>query len=92
MWFSEETRAAYEQGIEPAVSEAAFKPIRIDRKGHNNEIPDEKVAEIRDSQFVVADFTKQRPGVYYEAGFAMGLGRPVIWCCRKDDIGNLEQG
>jgi len=90
MWFSDETRAAYEHGIEPAVSDAGFTPIRIDRKEHNNEIPDEIIAEIRNAQFIVADFTGQRQGVYYEAGFAMGLGRPVIWCCRKDDIGKLH--
>jgi hypothetical protein len=90
MWFSQETRAAYEKGIEPAVSESGFKPIRIDRKEHNNEIPDEIIAEIRNAQFMVADFTGQRTGVYYEAGFAMGLGRPVIWCCRRDEIGKLH--
>jgi hypothetical protein len=60
MWFSEETRAAYEKGIEPAVSDAGFKPIRIDRKEHNNEIPDEIIAEIRNAQFMVADFTGQK--------------------------------
>jgi nucleoside 2-deoxyribosyltransferase len=48
------------------------------------------MAEIRNSQFIVADFTGQRAGVYYEAGFAMGLGRPVIWCCRKDDVDKLH--
>jgi hypothetical protein len=90
MWFSDQTRDAYEHGIEPAISEAGFKPIRIDRKEHNNEIPDEIIAEIRNSEFMVADFTGQRAGVYYEAGFAMGLGRRVIWCCRKDEIGNLH--
>jgi hypothetical protein len=90
MWFSDETRAAYEEGIELAVSKAGFKPIRIDRKEHNNEIPDEIIAEIRNSQFMVADFTGQRAGVYYEAGFAMGLGRPVVWCCRKDEIRKLH--
>jgi hypothetical protein len=90
MWFSEETRAAYERGIEPAILEAGFKAIRIDRKEHNNEIPDEIIAEIRNSEFMVADFTGQRPGVYYEAGFAVGLGRKVIWCCRKDEISKLQ--
>jgi hypothetical protein len=86
MWFSEKTRAAYENGIEPAVRDAGFDAIRIDKKEHNNEIPDEIIAEIRNCQFMVADFTGQRAGVYYEAGFAMGLGRPVIWCCCKDEI------
>jgi len=90
MWFSEETRAAYEGGIEPAIKDAGFKPIRVDLKEHNNEIPDEIIAEIRDCEFMVADFTGQRAGVYYEAGFAMGLGRKVIWCCRKNEIDKLH--
>jgi len=90
MWFSEDMREAYELGIEPAVKAAEFKPIRIDRKEHNNEIPDEIMKEIRNAQFVVADFTGQRNGVYYEAGFAMGLGRPVIWTCREDHIRELH--
>jgi hypothetical protein len=90
MWLSEDTRAAYEGGIEPAISRAGFKPIRIDLKEHNNEITDEIMAEIRNSEFIVADFTGQRAGVYYEAGFAMGLGRKVIWCCRKDEISKLH--
>jgi hypothetical protein len=90
MWFSEATREAYDAGIVPAVSEAGFTPIRIDQKEHNNEITDEIMAEIRNCQFMVADFTGQRAGVYYEAGFAMGLGRPVIWCCRKDEIDKLH--
>jgi hypothetical protein len=90
MWFSTDTTAAYESGIEPAVREAGFIPIRIDLKEHNNEIPDEIIAEIRNCEFMVADFTGQRAGVYYEAGFAMGLGRRVIWCCRQDQIGQLH--
>jgi hypothetical protein len=90
MWISDETRVAYEGGIVPAVLESGFKPTRIDQKEHNNEIPDEIIAEIRNSEFMVADFTGQRPGVYFEAGFAMGLGRKVIWCCRKDEIDKLH--
>jgi hypothetical protein len=90
MWFSDETRTAYEHGIEPAIKDAGFRPMRIDRKEHNNEIPDEILAEIRNSEFMVADFTGQRAGVYYEAGFAMGLGRKVIWCCRQDEIDRLH--
>jgi len=34
----------------------------------------------------VADFTGSRGGVYFEAGFALGLGIPVIWSCRKNDV------
>jgi hypothetical protein len=90
MWFADETRAAYEGGIEPAISDAGFVAVRIDRKEHNNEIPDEIISEIRNCEFMVADFTGQRSGVYYEAGFAMGLGRKVIWSCRKNEIEKLH--
>ena len=32
-----------------------------------------------------SDFTGNRGGVYYEAGFAHGLGLPVIFMCRDGD-------
>ena len=35
-------------------------------------------------------FTGHRGGVYFEAGFALGLGREVIWTCRKDDMKDLH--
>jgi nucleoside 2-deoxyribosyltransferase len=42
------------------------------------------------SRFLIADFTEQRPGVYFEAGFAIGLGLPVFWFVRKDDLDNVH--
>jgi nucleoside 2-deoxyribosyltransferase len=67
-----------------------MEPVRIDRVHHNEKICDKVVAEIRMCQFLVADVTLQRPGVYFEAGFAMGLGRAVIWSCREDDLKNVH--
>ena len=86
MSFDPSLNDAYELGIRVAVIECKFQPIRIDLEHHNEKICDRILAEIRRSQFVVADFTLQRAGVYFEAGFAMALGRPVIWTCHKDDI------
>lgn len=43
------------------------------------------VAEIRKSSFLIADFTGDRGGVYFEAGFAKGLGIPVIFSCKKGE-------
>ena len=45
---------------------------------------------IMKSRFVVADFTDQRNGVYYEAGFAKGLGLPVIQTCMSEDFNNMH--
>jgi hypothetical protein len=86
MWFDEQMGSAWEDGFYPAIDGAGYVPQRIDRKEHVNKICDEIIAEIRRSRFVVADFTGQRGGVYYEAGYAGGRDIPVIWTCRKDDF------
>ena len=79
MWFDPGMDDAYEQGIGPTIAEdAGFKSIRIDAVEHTGKIDDRMIAEIRDSQFLVADFTGHRGGVYFEAGYAIGLGLPVI--------------
>lgn len=102
MWFDDSMQVAYEEGIRPAIIEAGYDVVRIDRKEHNNKIDDEIIAEIRRSRFVVADFTCSianiegtpvtiaRGGVYYEAGFAQGLGIPVIWTVRADQISHVH--
>ena len=68
--------------------------MRIDRKADVNKIDDEIIAEIRRSRFLVADFTHgedgARGGVYFEAGFAYGLGLPVIYSCRADMVEQLH--
>jgi len=55
-------------------------------------ISDEIIAEIRRSRFVVADYAGQANGVYFEAGFALGLGLTVIPTCRADEVGKLHFG
>ena len=39
--------------------------------------------EIRDAAFVIVDLTHSNPGAYWEAGYAEGLGKPVIYICKK---------
>ena len=39
--------------------------------------------QIRDSAFVIADLTHDNRGAYWEAGYAEGLGKPVIYICEK---------
>lgn len=41
-------------------------------------------AQIRDSAFVIVDLTHDNAGAYWEAGYAEGLGKPVIYICQKD--------
>jgi len=82
MWFDQSVNSVYENGIEVAVRDCGYRPLRIDQKEHNNKIDDEIIPEIKRSKFIVADFTsepdKPRGGVYFEAGYAMGMGIPVV--------------
>jgi len=90
MWFSDDMNDAYDNGLQIGVLDAGYEPVRIDRVEHTNKIDDEIIASIRASAFIVADFTGHRAGVYFEAGFAMGLGMPVVWTCREDEIEDLH--
>jgi hypothetical protein len=83
MWFSETVKPLYERCIAPAIGKAGYEPMIMNRLEHVNRIDDEIEVQIKGSKFVVADFTGQRGGVYYEAGFARGLGKPVIWTAHK---------
>jgi hypothetical protein len=86
MWFDKSMDDLYADAIEPAIRDAGYDPLRIDRHEHVNRIDDEIIAQIRRSRFMVADFTGQRYGVYFEAGMMMGLGRTVIWLCDKKEL------
>ncbi len=90
MWFSQEMRPFWENGFRPALQQSGFTPLRIDLLEHNRKIDDQIIAEIKRSSLMIADFTGNRGGVYFEAGFALGLGLPVIWTCRKDHIDDLH--
>lgn len=90
MWFSEGMQQVYDEAISAGIVKAGYLPHRVDLREHNEKIDDEIIAQIRRSRFVLADFTGHRGGVYYEAGFAKGLGLEVIWSCREDDLEKLH--
>lgn len=90
MWFDQSLRDAWTNGFDPGIRGAGFQPIRIDNKDYVSGITDEIMAEIRRSRFVVADYTGQVNGVYFEAGFALGLGLTVIPTCRADEVPKLH--
>ena len=76
--------------IEEACDACGFKAYRVDLEEHNEKICDKIIAGIKSSRFVIADFTGQRHNVYYEAGFAKGMGLEVIWCCKENEKDNLK--
>ena len=86
MNFDKEFNDIYDRAIDLACDACGFKAHRVDKIEHNEKICDKIISEIRKSRFVIADFTGQKHGVYFEAGYAQGIGLPVIFLCRKDEI------
>jgi nucleoside 2-deoxyribosyltransferase len=72
------------------IRAAGWVPIIIDREEFTDKVDDEIVARIRQCRFVVADMTNQRQNVYFEAGYAEGLGKPIVWSCRQDQLEGLH--
>ena len=86
MSFDESMDRAWSEGIKPALDSVGYRPHRVDMDPHLERIDAKIQADIKDSRFLVADVTGQRQGVYFEAGYAMGLGLPVIWTVHCDEI------
>lgn len=47
--------------------------------------------EIRRCRFLIADLSDDNAGAYWEAGFAEGLGKPVIYICRSRSNGEEKK-
>jgi len=90
MWFDSSMSDFYEKGIKPAIEKAGYVSVRIDLQEFNNKICDEIISEIKSCKFLVSDFSGQRSGVYFEAGYAMGEGKAVIFTVKEDDVKNLH--
>lgn len=70
--------------IRPAVQDTGFNLYRLDDAPKAGLIDDRLRVEIRTSRFLIADLTHENAGAYWEAGFAEGLGKPVIYTCEKN--------
>jgi hypothetical protein len=85
MTFDPDLEWIYIESIAPAIEEAGYQPLILSRQEHADRVDERIVLELNRSRFVVAEFAQHRPSVYFEAGYAVGRGLPVIWACRADD-------
>lgn len=90
MSFSDSLNPIYENAIKLAIESCGYLPFRVDKTEHNEKICDRIEAAIRQSRFMVADFTENKHGVYYEAGMAKGLNLQIVWCVKESEIGALH--
>lgn len=83
-------KPAYE-ALKKGAAEAGFhleNPLLAEPKSGN--IIDHLKVEIRRAKFLVADLTGGNSGVYWEAGFAEGLGRKVIYTCEDSHFDKIH--
>lgn len=76
--------------IKPAVSQIGYD-LRDARDIARSGLIDNIMREqIRDAAFVLVDLSHGNKGAYWEAGYAEGLGKPVLYICEAkvfDDVG-----
>lgn len=70
--------------IKPAVQEGTgYELLDLRNVARAGVIDNIMREQIRDAAFVLVDLTHDNSGAYWEAGYAEGLGKPVIYLCEK---------
>lgn len=84
----DDTTKPYREAIRKSITNTGFQAVLIDEVHIESDktIPDKIFTGIRQSKFCIADFSLHRNGVYFESGFALGLGKPVIYLCEKEQM------
>jgi hypothetical protein len=85
MSFHEDLDVAYHTGIRLGIEDAGLDPRRMKEIATTEKICDRLLAEIRAAECIVADLTRFRPNVLFEAGYALALVKPVIYTCQADE-------
>jgi hypothetical protein len=73
----------YYEYLKPAVKQTGFELKRIDEEPPAGLIDNRLRLEISKSRFLIADLTNCNRGVYWEAGYAEGQNKPVIYTCEE---------
>lgn len=71
-----------------AVAQTGFRLTKLNDEQRAGLIDDQLRVQIRRSRFLIADLTHANNGAYWEAGFAEGLGIPVIYTCKQSVFDN----
>lgn len=69
--------------IKRATAQHGIEAVRVDEIEHSKKITDVILEQLRGSRFLVCDISTERPNVYYELGFAHGIGKEVILVARE---------
>jgi len=76
--------------ISQAITDAGFEPKCIKNEHFDEIIMNKALGEIRESGFVVVDLTGDSSNVLFEAGFAYGLSKKIIFVCKEENKGDAK--
>jgi hypothetical protein len=68
-----------------AVAETGFALKRVDDEPKPGLIDVRMRVQITQARFLIVELTNANSGAYWEAGFAEGQGKPVIYLCREGE-------
>lgn len=69
--------------IRQAANNCGLHAERVDEVQSNERITDRLLESIRKAEYVVADLTNAKPNVFYEAGYAYGIGKTPIYIAKE---------
>ena len=72
-----------EKVVKPTVNGMGYDLVDMNKK-RAGIIDNIMRNRIREAKFVIADLTHDNNGAYWEAGYAEGIGKPVIYICEKE--------
>lgn len=78
MQFTDEYNSLYNEVIKPTCELFGYSVVRADDFYTSGLIIEDITRSIRESTVVIADVTPNNANVFYEVGFAHGIGKPTI--------------
>jgi hypothetical protein len=74
----------YANCFKQAVKRTGLELMRVDEAPKAGLIDDRLRIEVLTSKILIAELTRGNQGAYWEAGYAEGLGKPVIYTCERE--------
>ncbi|MDE0075414.1 MAG: hypothetical protein OXR82_12360 [Gammaproteobacteria bacterium] len=83
-----ELNQLFDTVIQPAIESVGLQAKRVDRHNEGGLLKSEIIEFLNNSDIIIADLTNERPNVYLEVGYAMGIDkfRNLILTCRSDHL------
>lgn len=79
-----DTDCLFKKVLQDVCADLGYKAIRVDMGEPAGTITEAILKGITDAEALIADLTYARPSVYFEIGYAYGLGLPLLLTGRED--------